>query len=168
MPSPTDRNLTARPTKTTKPTAATPERDTSRTLDQVTQLVAARDADPELGFMARLLALCCSLPRTNPGKTRHEFKRVNGPYTLYMTAGAGNKLPYGSRPRLLLAWVCSEAVRTQSPRAHPRGFALGVHAEGWASTAPAATSTPDFGIRCGGCLDARSRCSTRMRAGKPR
>ena len=82
------------------------------TLDQVTQLVAARDADPELGFMARLLALC-SLPRTNPGD-QHEFKRVNGPYTLYMTAGAGNKLPYGSRPRLLLAWVCSEAVRTQS------------------------------------------------------
>ena len=34
-------------------------------LDQIDQLVAARDADPELGFMARLLALC-SLPRTNP------------------------------------------------------------------------------------------------------
>ena len=30
-----------------------------------------------------------------------------------MTAGAGNKLPYGNLPRLLLAWVCSEAVRTQ-------------------------------------------------------
>ena len=82
-------------------------------LDQVTQLVAARDADPDLGFMARLLALC-SLPRTNP-KNRHEFKRVNGPYTLYMTATAGNKLPYGSLPRLLLAWMCTEAVRTQSP-----------------------------------------------------
>ena len=82
-------------------------------LDQVTQLVAARDADPELGFMARLLALC-SLPRTNP-KNRHEFKRVNGPYTLYMVAGGGNKLPYGTLPRLLLAWVCTEAVRTQSP-----------------------------------------------------
>ena len=81
-------------------------------LDQVTQLVAAREADAELGFMARLLALC-SLPRTDPGD-QHEFKRVNGPYTLYMTATAGNKLPYGSRPRLLLAWVCSEAVRTQS------------------------------------------------------
>ena len=63
--------------------------------------------------MARLLALC-SLPRTNP-KNRHEFKRVNGPYTLYITATAGNKLPYGSLPRLLLAWVCTEAVRTQSP-----------------------------------------------------
>ena len=35
-------------------------------------------------------------------------------------------------------------------RAHPRRFALGVHAEGGHLTAPAATSTPDFGIRCGG------------------
>ena len=34
--------------------------------DQVNQLVGASEADPDLGFMARLLALC-SLPRTNPG-----------------------------------------------------------------------------------------------------
>ena len=81
------------------------------TLHQVNQLVEASEADADVGFMARLLALC-SLPRTNPGD-RHEFKRVNGPYTLYMTATAGNKLPYGNIPRLLLAWVCSEAVRTQ-------------------------------------------------------
>ena len=33
--------------------------------DQVNQLVSASEADPDLGFMARLLALC-SLPRTNP------------------------------------------------------------------------------------------------------
>ena len=112
MPSPTDRNLTARPTKTAKPTRRRQTRHFTQ-LDQVTQLVAARDADPDLGFMARLLALC-SLPRTNP-KNRHEFKRVNGPYTLYMVAGGGNKLPYGTLPRLLLAWVCTEAVRTQSP-----------------------------------------------------
>ena len=52
--------------------------------DQVNQLVSASEADPDLGFMARLLALC-SLPRTNPG-TRKEYKRVNGPFTLYMTA----------------------------------------------------------------------------------
>ena len=44
-----------------------------------------------------------------------------------MVADGGNKLPYGTLPRLLLAWVCTE---------------------------PAATSTPDFGIRCGGCLGA--------------
>ena len=61
--------------------------------------------------MARLLALC-SLPRTNP-KTRLQYVRRNGPYTLYVTVSAGAKLPFGNLPRLLLAWVCSEAVRTQ-------------------------------------------------------
>ena len=80
--------------------------------DQVNQLVGASEADPDLGFMARLLALC-SLPRTNPG-TRHQYKRANGPYKLVMVAGADNKLPYGNLPRLLLAWLCTEAVRTQS------------------------------------------------------
>ena len=78
--------------------------------DQVHQLVSAREADPDLGFMARLLVLC-SLPRSNPGN-RHQYKRVNGPFTLYMVAGGGNKLPFGNLPRLILAWVCSEAVKT--------------------------------------------------------
>ena len=80
--------------------------------DQVDQLVAASEADPEIGFMARLLSLC-SLPRTNPGD-RTQYKRTNGPYTLYMIAGGGKQLPYGSLPRLILSWVCTEAVRTQS------------------------------------------------------
>ena len=34
--------------------------------DQVNQLVSAHEADPDRGFMARMMALC-SLPRTNPG-----------------------------------------------------------------------------------------------------
>ena len=80
--------------------------------NQVDQLVEAREADPDMGFMVRLLALC-SLPRTDPGN-QHQYKRVNGPYKLIMIAGADNKLPYGNIPRLLLAWVCTEAVRTQS------------------------------------------------------
>ena len=80
--------------------------------DQVNQLVGASEADPDLGFMARLLALC-SLPRTNPGN-RKEYVRRNGPYTLVMSAGGLNKLPFGNIPRLLLAWVSTEAVRTQS------------------------------------------------------
>ena len=80
--------------------------------DQVNRLVEASEADPEMGFMARLMALC-SLPRTDPGN-RHQYKRVNGPYTLYMTAIGDTKLPFGNLPRLLLAWVCTEAVRTQS------------------------------------------------------
>ena len=52
--------------------------------DQVNQLVRASEADADLGFMARMMALC-SLPRTNPGD-RIRYKRVNGPYTLYITA----------------------------------------------------------------------------------
>ena len=80
--------------------------------DQVNQLVSASEADPDLGFMGRTMALC-SLPRSNPGN-RKEYKRVNGPFTLYMVAGGDNKLPFGNLPRLLLAWVSTEAVRTQS------------------------------------------------------
>ena len=66
----------------------------------------------ERGFMARMMALC-SLPRSNPGN-RLQYKRVNGPYTLAMTAGVNNKLPFGNFPRLILAWVSTEAVQTQS------------------------------------------------------
>ena len=80
--------------------------------DQVNQLVSASEADPDMGFMARLLALC-SLPRSNPGN-RKEYVRRNGPYTLVMSAGGLNKLPFGNLPRLLLAWVCTEAVQTRS------------------------------------------------------
>ena len=80
--------------------------------DQVDQLVTASEADPEIGFMARLMALC-SLPRSNPGN-QHQYKRQNGPFKLVMIAGADNKLPFGNLPRLILAWVCTEAVRTGS------------------------------------------------------
>ena len=80
--------------------------------DQVDQLVKASEADAVLGFMARTMALC-SLPRTNPGN-RLQYKRVNGPFKLIMTATGDHKLPFGNLPRLILAWVCSEAVRTHS------------------------------------------------------
>ena len=80
--------------------------------DQVNQLVTASETTPDLGFMARLLVLC-SLPRTNPGNLK-EYVRRNGPYTLVMTSGFNNKLPFGNLPRLLLAWLCTEAVRTKS------------------------------------------------------
>ena len=80
--------------------------------DQVHQLVSASEADPDLGFMARTVALC-SLPRTNPGN-RLLYKRVNGPFTLYMQAGPEYKLPFGHLPRLLMAWISTEAVQTQS------------------------------------------------------
>ena len=80
--------------------------------DQVNQLVQASEADADLGFMARMMALC-SLPRTNPGN-RLQYKRVNGPFKLIMTATGDHKLPYGNLPRLILAWISTEVVRTRS------------------------------------------------------
>ena len=89
-----------------------PSRHHFTQIDQVDQLVSASEADPDLGFMARLMVLC-SLPHSNPGN-RKKYKRVNGPYTLYMNAVGGCKLPFGNIPRLLLAWLSTEAVRTQN------------------------------------------------------
>ena len=80
--------------------------------DQVNQLVSASEADPDLGFMARMMVLC-SLPRTNPGN-RLRYVRRNGPYKLIMYSSGETKLPFGNFPRLILAWVCTEAVRTKS------------------------------------------------------
>ena len=80
--------------------------------DQVNQLVGASEATPDRGFMARTMALC-SLPRSNTGN-RLQYKRVNGPFTLIMYSSGETKLPFGNFPRLILAWVSTEAVRTQN------------------------------------------------------
>ena len=66
--------------------ASPPARRGFTLADQVNQLVSASEADPDLGFMARMMVLC-SLPRTNPGN-RLQYKRANGPYKLVMVAGA--------------------------------------------------------------------------------
>ena len=82
------------------------------TFQQIDDLVRAREMEPSMSFVMRRLLLC-SLPRTNPGK-RTRYIRRNGPHTLVMSAAGQFGLPYGNIPRLLLAWVCTEAVRTQS------------------------------------------------------
>lgn len=65
-----------------------------------------------LGFFARTLAQL-SLPHSNP-KTNY-YERTTGLTTLSIIGKPKIGLPYGSIPRLLLAWICTEAVRTQSP-----------------------------------------------------
>ena len=116
--------------------------------DQVNQLVGASEADPDLGFMARLMALC-SLPRTNPGN-RKEYVRRNGPYALVMSAGGLNKLPFGNIPRLLLAWVCTEDGADPKPRVDPGPRRSPSSCGSWISSAPAAASVanePDSATR---------------------
>ena len=68
-----------------------------------------------LGFMPRLLVLT-TLPHSRPAG--HRLERVNGRHSLRMWAPRRIGLPFGSYPRLLLAWLTTEAVRTKSPEIH--------------------------------------------------
>lgn len=65
----------------------------------------------ELGFMARAMTLC-TLPHSKPKD--NEYTRKNGNYTMSMVAPRAIGLPYGTIPRLLLAWISTEAVRTKN------------------------------------------------------
>ena len=94
-------------------TLTQPERRGFTVNDQLERLLEASDLTSEFGVMHQVLALC-ALPRTDPGEER-QYRRNNGWWTLYMTATGVPGLPYGSYPRLLLAWVSTEAVRTRSP-----------------------------------------------------
>lgn len=64
-----------------------------------------------LGFMARAMVQATLPHRKVAG---NEFTRQNGAFTLSLIAPSAIGLPYGSIPRLLLAWVTTEAVRTKS------------------------------------------------------
>jgi hypothetical protein len=64
-----------------------------------------------LGFMARVLVQA-TLPHS--AKTGNEFSRTNGNLHVSILAPSEVGLPYGSYPRLLLAWLTTEAVRTRS------------------------------------------------------
>jgi hypothetical protein len=74
------------------------------------QLEDARSAGT-LGFLTRLTALT-HLPYRQLPDSR--FTRRNGPYVLHIQAVPDLGLPYGRYPRLLLAWITTEAVRTRS------------------------------------------------------
>jgi hypothetical protein len=64
-----------------------------------------------LGFMARAMVQATLPHRKVEGS---EFERRNGAFTLSLMAPAKIGLPYGAIPRLLLAWVTTEAVKTKS------------------------------------------------------
>ena len=64
------------------------------------------------GYYARFLVQA-TLPHTDP-KTNY-FERGTDKLTLSITAHPKHGCPYGGLPRLLLAWMCTEAVMTDSP-----------------------------------------------------
>lgn len=63
-----------------------------------------------LGYMARALVQA-TLPHSRVKE--NTFKRVNGNFSLMILADPSIGLPYGTIPRLLLAWIVTEAVRTK-------------------------------------------------------
>ena len=64
-----------------------------------------------LGYMARALVQA-TIPHRATKETT--FTRHNGNYTFTMLANPQAGLPYGTVPRLMLAWLATEAVVTQS------------------------------------------------------
>ena len=83
-------------------------------IDELVKLRSRPAEGPDIGFMNRVLTVC-ALPRRSQPNVRN-FVRRAGPYTLHLTAmNSEFGLPYGTYPRLLFAWICTEVVRTQSP-----------------------------------------------------
>ena len=77
-----------------------------------------REEADKLGFMSRLL-LMVNLPYRDPGDDKRTWWRRNGHVSINITPGyKGNEtigIPYGAYPRLILAYLVTQAIKTQSP-----------------------------------------------------
>lgn len=93
-----------------KPTKITPAVERLITEALAIEAESAQEAGA-LGFMARAMVQATLPHRKVAG---NEFERRNGAFTLSLMAPARVGLPYGTVPRLLLAWMTTEAVKTQS------------------------------------------------------
>ena len=82
----------------------------------ITQALAIEEEDAKkvgaLGYMARILVQA-TMPHSNPVTTT--FERTNGKLSLAIMGHPKIGLPYGAYPRLLLAWLVTEAVRKKEP-----------------------------------------------------
>ncbi len=68
-----------------------------------------------LAYMARAMVIA-TLPHSKP--QGHVFQRTNGDFTLTMIGNPKWGLPYGSLPRIALAWMTREAKIKNSPVLH--------------------------------------------------
>lgn len=86
----------------------------NKMLDHLVEAALAIEAgeDQTLGFMARAFVQATLPHRSVEGTT---YRRKNGHYSLTISSPDESiGIPYGSIPRLLLAWISTEAVQTQS------------------------------------------------------
>lgn len=68
-----------------------------------------------LAYMARAMVIA-TLPHSKPAD--HIFQRTNGDFIMTMIGNPKLGLPYGSLPRLLMAWTTREAKIKNSPVLH--------------------------------------------------
>ena len=117
--------------------------------DQVNALVDARNSEPEIGFMMRLLALC-TLPRTDPGEC-DRYVKTNGFWSLVMVA-SGHRAPPAVRHAAAthLGLDLQRGRTDEIANAHARPVILGLHAEPgsaggwrWPSQRPPPARNPD-------------------------
>lgn len=78
-----------------------------------------REEAGALGFMSRLLIMV-NLPYRDPGENTRVWLRKNGNVSISVTPAYDKKkqslgIPYGAYPRLILAYLATQAVKTQSP-----------------------------------------------------
>lgn len=106
-------------------------------VEQLKRVQDMRSAYVEsVGYVARVLAQV-TLPHSKPES--NEFERTNGNVRIHMMAPAKVGLPYGTYPRLILAWIATEAKLTNSPElelgdnlsAFMRGLDLVPHGGRW-------------------------------------
>lgn len=102
--------------------------ETPKEIKYIQQVWDIRTSDAveagSLAFMARCF-IQATLPHSNPGDNVGIWYRENGNFSLTVKAGRGFDkrskrevnygLPFGSIPRLLLAWMTTEALRTNEP-----------------------------------------------------
>lgn len=83
----------------------------------ITQALAIEELEAKeagaLGYMARILVQA-TLPHSDPKAAI--FERTNGKFSLVVMGHPQVGLPYGVYPRLILAWLVTEAVKTQTPQ----------------------------------------------------
>ena len=117
--------------------------------DQVNQLVSASEADPDLGFMARMMVLC-SLPRTNPGN-RHSVQARQRPLQAHHVGHRGSQAPLRQPAAPITGLGVHRSGEDRKPRARS-GKSLSEFMRTWGSTAATAKHTPGSATKCGGSL----------------
>lgn len=88
--------------------------DVGKLISSVLQMEEEEEAKASgnIGYMSRVLVQI-TMPHRNAKEML--FERKNGKLILTMVGNPKVGLPYGVYPRLLLAWMVTEAVQTQSP-----------------------------------------------------